>query len=75
MAGWTCPLTSWEQALRLAAGQRGHEGGFMEHYLLAAIYPDGLTRNVQIFLGVGVVLINVLIYAWVWRSRRAVSSP
>ena len=70
-AGWICPLTPWEQALRVAAGQQGFSGGFVEHYLLAAIYPDGLTRDVQIVLGVGVVLINLLIYAWVWRGKRA----
>ena len=70
MAGWMCPLTQWEQALRQAAGQEGYPGGFVEHYLLAAIYPDGLTRDVQIALGAGVLLINVLIYSWVWRSRR-----
>ena len=76
MAGWTCPLTPWEQALRSAAGQDGFSGGFVEHYLLAAIYPDGLTRGVQIALGVGVVLVNVLIYAWaycVYRAESAVS--
>ena len=71
MAGWNCPLTPWEQALRRAAGQEGYTGGFVEHYLLAAIYPDGLNRGVQLVLGVGVVLINLLIYAWVWRARRA----
>ena len=75
MAGWTCPLTPWEQALRRAAGQEGYTGGFVEHYLLAAIYPDGLTRGMQISLGAGVVLINLLIYAWVWHHMRARQSP
>ena len=75
MAGWTCPLTPWEQALRRAAGQEGYTGGFVEHYLLAAIYPDGLTRGMQISLGTGVVLINLLIYAWVWHHMRARQSP
>ena len=75
MAGWICPLTPWEQALRRAAGQEGYTGGFVEHYLLAAIYPDGLTRGLQISLGAGVVLINLLIYAWVWHHVRARQSP
>jgi Protein of Unknown function (DUF2784) len=65
--GWICPLTPWEQRLRLAAGEQGFSGGFIEHYLLAAIYPDGLTREIQIALGVGVVLLNAAIYVWVWR--------
>ena len=75
MAGWICPLTPWEQALRRAAGQEGYTGGFVEHYLLAAIYPDGLTSGMQISLGAGVVLINLLIYAWVWHHMRARQSP
>ena len=75
MAGWICPLTPWEQALRRAAGQEGYTGGFVEHYLLAAIYPDGLTRGMQISMGAGVVLINLLIYAWVWHHMRARQSP
>ncbi len=60
--GWICPLTPLEQQLRIAAGQQGYTTSFIEHYLLAAIYPDGLTRFVQIALGLGVVLLNAVIY-------------
>lgn len=74
-AGWLCPLTPWEQSLRLAAGQQGFSGGFIAHYLLAVIYPDGLTRPVQIALGGGVLLMNLLIYVWVWRTRRRHDPP
>jgi len=34
-----CPLTPLEQRLRLAAGDAGYSGGFIEHYLLPIIYP------------------------------------
>jgi hypothetical protein len=60
--GWQCPLTPIEQNLRIAAGQQGYSSSFIEHYLLAAIYPEGLTRQVQIMLGIGVVLLNVCVY-------------
>ena len=60
--GWTCPLTPLEQQLRSAAGQQGFSSSFIEQYLLAVIYPDGLTRGVQVLLGVGVVVINTLVY-------------
>ncbi len=62
--GWICPLTPWEQSLRAAAGQQGYAGGFIEHYVLAAIYPEGLTRGVQIALGIGVIVFNLAVYAW-----------
>lgn len=71
--GWICPLTPWENQLREAAGQSGYEGGFIEHYLLAVMYPDGLTRNVQIVLGLIVLAINASVYGWLvlkWRGRK-----
>ncbi len=69
--GWTCPLTPLEQSLRASAGQSGYEGDFIEHYVLAAIYPEGLTRAIQIWLGVGVLAFNLIVYGFV--LRRAVA--
>ena len=69
--GWICPLTPWEQRLRLAAGEAGYSGGFVEHYLLPVLYPAGLDRRAQIVLGTLVLAINVTLYGWLWlRSRR-----
>jgi len=67
--GWICPLTPWEQALRVHAGQVGYSGGFIEHYILPVLYPQGLTPAVQMVLGILVVGVNVAIYAFVWRCR------
>jgi hypothetical protein len=72
LAGGICPLTPLENRLRALAGQAGYDGGFVEHYLLAWLYPDGLTREIQVALGLAVVVLNVAVYATVWmRSRRA----
>ncbi|GAA4351478.1 DUF2784 domain-containing protein [Variovorax defluvii] len=68
--GEVCPLTPLENALRRAAGQSGYEGGFVEHYLLGAIYPEYLTREWQIGMGVFVVLLNLGAYALLWRRAR-----
>ena len=72
--GWTCPLTPLEQQLRLAAGQQGYSNSFIEHYLLAMIYPDGLTRGVQMALGAGVVIFNALIYGFFMLKSRSIHS-
>ncbi len=64
LAGWICPLTPLENELRERAGQAGYERGFLEHYLLAAIYPEGLTRNMQIVFGILALALNLTIYAW-----------
>jgi hypothetical protein len=71
--GWICPLTPLEKSLRAAAGEAGYQGGFIEHYLLPALYPAGLTRGVQLVLGSAVIAVNLVIYAFVLRRalRRA----
>ena len=62
-SGWVCPLTPFENWLRAEGGAAGYQGGFVEHYLLAVLYPAGLTRGVQILLGATVLLVNLIAYA------------
>lgn len=68
-AGWICPLTPLENHFRRLAGQEGYPGGFIETYLIPLIYPGALTREIQIALGVGVIVVNVAAYGWALRSR------
>ena len=65
MTGVICPLTPFENWLRIRAGQGGYRGDFVEHYLMPVLYPVGLTRNMQILLGVLVILVNAVIYGYV----------
>ena len=71
-AGWICPLTPLENLLRARAGEAGYAGGFVDHYLLHALYPSGLTRGVQYVLGAFALAVNVLAYALLRRSARNV---
>ena len=68
LSGWICPLTPLENMLRLTSGP-GYEQGFIEKYLLPAIYPEGLTRNIQIMLGIAVLVINLIVYSAVFIKR------
>jgi hypothetical protein len=70
-SGGICPLTPLEQRLRTLAGEAGYTGGFIEHYLLPLIYPAGLTPTVQVVLGSGVIVVNLIVYGLVLRRRRA----
>lgn len=72
LTGWICPLTPLENQLRRIAGKAGYPGGFVEHYLMPLLYPPGLTRDLQLALGVGVLLLNVALYGLVLfrRARR-----
>ena len=56
-------------SLRAAAGLPLYEGDFIGRYLMPILYPTGLTPEVQIGLGVVVILVNVAIYLTVWRRR------
>ena len=66
-AGWICPLTPLENALRQAGGEAAYAGGFLDHYVGAVLYPAGLTRGVQVVLGSLLLLVNMLVY---WRLAR-----
>jgi hypothetical protein len=70
-AGAVCPLTPLENHLRGLAQLEDYAGGFVEHYVFALLYPEGLTRNIQLALGVLVVVINALVYAILWHRHRA----
>lgn len=71
VAGFRCPLTYVENALRQRAGEAGYPGGFIEHYLIPVLYPVGLTRVHQGLLAALVVIVNATVYGFVvWRLRR-----
>lgn len=71
LSGAVCPLTVVENAFREQAGLAGYGDGFVAHYLLATIYPAGLTRPVQFALAALVVAVNLIFYALLLRSARA----
>ena len=66
----TCPLTPLENSLRARAGQTGYSGGFIDHYVTRAIYPQGLTPRGQIVIGAVMVLANAALYWLIWRRTR-----
>ncbi len=75
LANWICPLTPLENWLRRKAGAGGYDQSFVEHYLLPIVYPEGLTRGVQLVLGFTVIAVNLAAYAWVLRRSRPGGAP
>ena len=65
--GWICPLTPLENYFRENAGQAGYSSDFVTYYLLQILYPDNLTRDLQLLLGTVVLAINISVYGWLWR--------
>ena len=72
--GWICPLTPLEKSLRMRGGQPGYQGDFIDHYILPALYPHGLTRNTQAMLGILALLVNVAAYFLYFRKRARASA-
>ncbi len=64
LTGWTCPLTPLENLLRIKGGGTGYNSEFIEHYILPVLYPSILTRNLQIILGILLLIINAGIYGY-----------
>jgi hypothetical protein len=68
-AGWLCPLTPLENYFRRRASSAEYPESFIEHYLVSIIYPDQLTISLQWVLGGILLIINLLIYFYVFRLR------
>ena len=68
-ASWTCPLTPLENHFRQLASGQGYRDGFVEHYLIPLIYPGQLTVSLQWFLGALILVINIIVYFYVWQKQ------
>jgi hypothetical protein len=68
-AGWVCPLTPLENALRTRGGEAAYTSSFVEQYLMPILYPAVLSRELQYVLGALVLIVNALVYAFVLRRR------
>ena len=73
--GWVCPLTPLENWLRRRAGQAVYPSDFIAHYILPVLYPEELSREVQITLGAIVLLINLSVYTWIFRCKKTSRNP
>jgi len=74
LAGDDCPLTDLELRLRAAAGLPPYTDGFIGHYLVTPLHPQGITPGVQVAIYVVAVAPNVLAYS-VLIARRTRSRP
>ena len=66
--GLDCPLTDLENLFRAAAGEKGYEQGFIDHFLSSIIYP-GLTPSLHIWLGISLAVINCAIYLYLFKKK------
>ncbi|HEY4955631.1 MAG TPA: DUF2784 domain-containing protein [Gemmatimonadaceae bacterium] len=69
-ADWICPLTPLENVLRARAGEVAYTGDFIQHHLLAALYPTGLTPAIRWVLGSIALAVNLVAYSLLIRRLR-----
>ena len=70
LTGKICPLTPLENELRIRAGQGIYSGDFVIHYIEPMIYLEGLTRQLQIILGVMAALVNMMMYTLIYLRKK-----
>lgn len=70
LSGGICPLTPLENSLRAKAGLGYYSGDFVARYLFPLLYPEGLTREAQVTIGIAVLTVNLVFYGWVARRLR-----
>ena len=68
-AGAICPLTPLEGRLRVLGGESGHSQDFLSHWLETILYPEVLTRGLQIALGTSLLLLNLGLYLWIGKRQ------
>lgn len=60
--GWVCPLTWLENWLITLADGVPDQGDFVQRYIVPVLYPEGLTRGMQLALGFIVIIVNLCVY-------------
>ena len=57
-----CPLTYLEHWFLDKANLTIYSEGFIQNYIVPIVYPTDLTKNLQIYLGITLIVINIIIY-------------
>jgi len=71
VTGWVCPLTPLENFFRGKGGHAPYQSDFIANYLLPVLYPEGLMRCHQVWLGLCVLVFNLLLYGWLLYRRHS----
>ena len=60
-----CPLTYLENWFLHKANLTTYSEGFIQNYLVPIVYPVSLTKDLQIYLGITLIVINMIIYGFI----------
>jgi hypothetical protein len=69
-----CPLTPWEKSLWRRGGREPYAEGFLQHHILRTLTSPEHSRRNHVAIGVGVLILNVVVYVFVLSSSAGLSS-
>ena len=65
-----CPLTYVENYFLKKTGKNQYSIDFIENYIFKIIYPPALNYEIQTYLGVILIFVNLVIYYYIVRKNR-----
>ena len=60
-----CPLTYLENWFLQKANLSAYSEGFIQNYLVSIVYPTNLTKDLQIYFAIALIVINTVIYVFI----------
>ncbi len=66
-----CPLTYLENFLLFKANVATYSTAFIQYYLVPIIYPIFLTKDLQIYLAISLIILNLIIYGFIFLKRKS----
>ena len=60
-----CPLTYLENWFLRKANLTTYSEGFIQNYLVPIVYPTNLNKDLQIYLGITLIVVNIIIYGFI----------
>ena len=63
-----CPLTYLENWFLYKGELSTYSNDFINNYLYPIIYPEGENAETQIYLGISLIVINILIYRFIFKK-------
>ena len=70
ISGNICPLTYLENWFLKKADLDSYSDGFISNYIFKIVYPDGLTNKIQIVLAISLILVNIILYSFVYLVKK-----
>ena len=64
-----CPLTYLENWFLQKANLKTYSEGFIQNYLVPIVYPINLTKDLQIYMGTALIVINMIVYGFIINKR------